>query len=154
MRDRRFVAEHRGGPLSKDHHRLLALWAAGCAEHVLQALWTATDDNRTWEAVRLARAWAAGEIPVGDAQRAALAAHAAARACTNAAAQAAARSAGHAVATAHMADHSLGAAGYALKACQLADLPADDERHWQDQQLPPSLVQLVLSARAARRELA
>ena len=35
MRDQRFVAVHRGGPLDLERHRELALWAAACAEHVL-----------------------------------------------------------------------------------------------------------------------
>ena len=36
MRDRRFVAVHRGGPLDRERHRLLAVWAAECAEHLAQ----------------------------------------------------------------------------------------------------------------------
>ena len=38
MRDKRFKAEHRGGPLSLTKHRLLALWAADCVEHALSFL--------------------------------------------------------------------------------------------------------------------
>lgn len=34
MRDQRFVAVHRGGLLSKEHHRLLIRWAHNCAEDV------------------------------------------------------------------------------------------------------------------------
>lgn len=36
VRDPRFITIRRGGTLSDDHHRLLALWAAACAEHVLR----------------------------------------------------------------------------------------------------------------------
>jgi hypothetical protein len=38
MRDRRFVAVHRGGPLDVTKHHLLAAWVADCAEHVLRFL--------------------------------------------------------------------------------------------------------------------
>ena len=44
-----------------------------------------------------------------------------------------ARSIGQAVATAHMADHSLGAAIYALKAVKFADKSIDAERKWQNE---------------------
>src|SRR5690348_4878769 len=107
MRDRRFVAAHRGGPLGIAHHRLLAVWAADCAERVLPLFEESSPDDRPRRAVEMARAWARGEVPVGAAQKAAVAAHAAARGAARAAATAAARAAGHAVATAHMADHSL-----------------------------------------------
>ena len=35
VRDLRFVTVRRGGTLTVADHRLLALWAASCAEHVL-----------------------------------------------------------------------------------------------------------------------
>ena len=34
VRDPRLVTVRRGGSLSDEHHHLLALWAADCAEHV------------------------------------------------------------------------------------------------------------------------
>jgi len=151
MRDKRFVAKHRGGPLSMHNHQLLAIWAAECAEHVLSALWKADHDQRPFDALRQARAWARGEISVGDARKAAVAAHAAARESQDAAAAAAARAAGHAVATAHMADHSLGGAWYALKALKNAGKSIDAERKWQDEQLPSEIKELVLTARESRK---
>ena len=151
MRDKRFVAEHRGGPLSMHNHRLLALWAAECAEHVLSALWKNDNDQRPFDALRQARAWARGEISVGEARKAAVAAHAAARVSQDAAATAAARAAGHAVATAHMADHSLGGALYALRALKIAGQSIDAERKWQDEQLPAEIKELVLTTRQSRK---
>ena len=78
---------------------------------------------------------------------AAFAAHAAARDATGTAREAA-RSVGHAVATAHMADHQLGVAFYALRAVDLAK-PADPvaierERQWQIDRLPDDIKTLVL----------
>ncbi|MFH1352184.1 MAG: putative immunity protein [bacterium] len=133
------------------NHRLMALWAAECAEHALSAFWTADNDQRPFYAVQQARAWARGEISVGDARQAAVAAHAAARASKAAAALAAARAAGHAAATAHMADHCLGAAAYALKAADKGGMNTAQERQWQDKHLPVSIRKLVISARALRR---
>src|SRR5438093_6625697 len=118
MRDRRFVAVHRGGPLDVAKHRLLAAWAADCAEHVLPLFEEGNSDDRPRRAVETARAWARGEVSVGDARKAAVGAHAAARGTTSKSATAAARAAGHAVATAHMADHCLGPAIYGLKAVE------------------------------------
>jgi len=60
-----------------------------------------------------------GNIPVGGAMKDSLGAHAVARESINPISIAVARSIGQAVATAHMADHSLGAALYALKRSSL-----------------------------------
>jgi hypothetical protein len=68
MRDRRFVAVHRGGPLDRERHRLLATWAADCAEHVMALFETCSADERPRRAITVARAWARGDVPVGTAQ--------------------------------------------------------------------------------------
>jgi hypothetical protein len=146
MRDHRFVAVHRGGPLDLATHRLLAIWAADCAEHVLPLFEESSADDRPRRAIDTARAWARGEVPVGVAQKAAVAAHAAAREVQGESATAAARAAGHAPATAHMADHSLGPAIYAVKAVAAAGGSPEDERQWQLEQLPEELRELVVSA--------
>ena len=152
-RDQRFVAAHRGGPLDMEHHRLLAGWAADCAEHVLPLFERACpNDARPRLAIEAARAWSRGEIAVGAAREAAFAAHAAARGTTDAAARAAARAAGQAVSTAHMADHSLGPVYYGVLATRLsvpdaqADAAADNEYRWQMEHLPEPVRDLVTSA--------
>ena len=149
MRDQRFVAEHRGGPLKKEQHCQLITWACACAEHVLP-LFGANPDERLENALLVAKAWAQGNASTGQAMKASLAAHTVARESSNPASRAVARSAGQAVATAHMADHSLGAAWYALKAVKHAGTSPDAERRWQDEQLPPEIRELVLSARESR----
>lgn len=117
-RDPRLIALRRGGTLTDADHRLLALWAAACAEHVLPFFEQARpQDERPRRAIEQARAWARGEITMTQARTAAFAAHAAAREAAGAAKEAA-RAAGHAVAVAHMADHELGAAAYALRAAR------------------------------------
>ncbi|MEZ0373304.1 MAG: putative immunity protein [Candidatus Sericytochromatia bacterium] len=161
MRDERFIAVHRGGPLSLERHRLLAAWAADCAEHVL-ALFSEQQpaDQRPAKAIAAARAWSRGEISVGEARAASVAAHTAARdAAKDAvkdAAQYVARAAGHAVATAHMADHAPGAALYAIKAItaatngQAREEALEQERRWQKAILPEEIRELILSTFAQK----
>jgi hypothetical protein len=108
------------GPKAKPDiqcHRYSAIWAADCAERVLGHFETiCPGEKRPLQAILCARAWARGEVTVGDARAAAFAAHAVARAVEDPAARAAARAAGHAAATAHVADHAKHAAAYAAKA--------------------------------------
>jgi len=144
MRDKRFVAVHRGGPLTKDHHRQLIRWARECSEHVLSLI----DENiekRLIDALYIAKGWEKEKVTVGEARNASVSAHAVARESSNPMRIAAARYIGHAVATAHMADHSLGAALYALKAVKNAGKSVDAERKWQNEQLLSEIKELVLS---------
>ena len=152
MRDRRFIAEHRGGLLKKDHHRQLIKWACKCCEHVLP-LCSETIDERLINALFIAKEWAKGKAKVGDAMKASVESHAAARESSNPISIAVARSIGQAVATAHMADHSLGAAIYALKAVKFADKSIDAERKWQNEQLPSEIMELVLTTRTEKEQL-
>ena len=115
--------------LSEDDRRVLASWAADCAEHVLGLFEAqAPSDSRPRAAIDGLRAFGRGELKVGPARALSVAAHAAAREVGDArgsgAAVAAARAAGQAVATAHMAAHARGAPAYAAVAAGLAD-PSD-----------------------------
>ena len=150
MRDKRFIAEHRGGPLKKEQHYQLITWACDCAEHVLP-LFGKTIDDRLKNALLIGREWASGNASTGEAMKSSLSAHAVARESSDPTAIAVARSIGQAVATAHMADHALGAAWYALKAVKHAGISGDAERRWQDEHLPPEITDLVLSARKSRK---
>jgi hypothetical protein len=155
-RDPRLVTVRRGGVLTDADHRLLAVWAAACAEHVLPLFEQAhPGDERPRRAIEQARAWARGEITMTQARTAAFAAHRAAREASGAATEAA-RAAGHAVAVAHMADHELGAAAYAIRAVRaLADPDERDdagraECRWQRAQLPDEIRDLVLDDQRLR----
>ncbi|HEY5474063.1 MAG TPA: hypothetical protein VIK32_12850 [Candidatus Limnocylindrales bacterium] len=65
--------------LDKSDHSSLALWAADCAEHVLPHFEEKyPKDDRPRKAIEAARAWTRGEIRVGVARTAGVAAHAAA----------------------------------------------------------------------------
>ncbi|WP_424951883.1 putative immunity protein [Deinococcus sp.] len=130
--------------LEDTDHRLLALWAADCAEHVLVKFGThVPDDARPRQAIWSARAWERGDLSVPQARAAAFAAHAAAREARGALATAAARAAGHAAAAAHVVTHARHAATYARKA---AGGDAASEWEWQLQSLPDRLRAFVVPA--------
>jgi hypothetical protein len=146
MRDKRFVDQHRGGPLGKKEHKQLIKWAIQCSEHVISLLGDEVDE-RLLNALDVARRWSEDEATVGDARKASVVAHQVARESSNQTAIYVSRSVGQAVATAHMADHSLGAAWYALKAVKSTGESVEAERKWQNHQLPLEIRELVLTAR-------
>jgi immunity protein 5 of polymorphic toxin system len=114
---------HMGSPqtLSESDRRIVAAWAAACAERVL-ALFEAQapGDRRPRDAIARTRAFARGELAVADEIRRRFVGGGAARDARAPAAAAAARAAGQATAVAHMGAHALGAAAYAAKAAGLA----------------------------------
>jgi hypothetical protein len=72
-RDPRFITIRRGGTLTDSDHRLLALWAAACAEHVLHLFESVQpSDPRPREAIQQIRAWARGEIRMSQSRGAAM----------------------------------------------------------------------------------
>jgi hypothetical protein len=149
MRDKRFVAEHRGGSLKKEQHYQLANWARVCAEHVLPYFGKFVDP-RLVNALKVAEDWPKGKASVGDARKASVESHAVAREQTNQVAVAVARAIGQAVATVHMADHSLGGAYYGLKAVKSAGKSVEEERKWQNEKLPNDIKEVILSSRAQK----
>jgi hypothetical protein len=155
-RDPRLITIRRGGTLTDSDHRLLALWAAACAEHVLAFFEAARPaDTRPRQAIETARAWACGEATMTQARAAAGGANAAARDLAGAAGHSA-HAAGQAAAVAHVAAHELGAAAYAIKAARAAasrDESASvgsSECRWQREQLPPAIRELVLDDQRLR----
>jgi hypothetical protein len=149
MRDLRFVAVHRGGLLSPELHRLWMTWARTCAGHVVP-LYDELPDPRLLKAMGIAAAWENGNTTVREARKAAWDLLALAREITNPVSIAVVRSVGHAVATAHMADHAQGAALYALKAISLAGKAVDIERSWQDDLLPEEIRELAVESRNSK----
>jgi len=51
-----------------------------------------------------------------------------------------------------MADHSPGAALYALKAVKSAGNLVDAEREWQNDQLPLEIMELIITARSEKEK--
>ena len=159
IRDPRFITVRRGGTLQDDDHRLLAIWAADCAQHMLHHFEQARpEDDRPRRSIALGRAWARGEITWWEARTAGGHAIAAARDLRGAARHAA-YAAGQAAAVGHVAAHELGAAAYAVRAARAA-APEDDsvlagrsECQWQRAQLPHEIRELVLDDQRLRNEL-
>ena len=158
IRDPRLITVRRGGTLQDTDHRLLAVWAADCAQHVLHFFEQAQpSDDRPRRAIGQARAWARGEVSMTQARTAAGHAMGAARALSGAAREAA-YAAGQSAAVAHVAAHELGAAAYAIRAARAA-VPKDErleagrvECQWQRAQLPGEIRELVLDDQRLRNE--
>ncbi|WP_306215459.1 putative immunity protein [Actinoplanes sp. RD1] len=155
VRDPRFITIRRGGTLTDDDHRLLALWAAGCAEHVLGLFEAARpEDTRPREAIEAARAWTRGELRMMDARAVGGHAMGAARDLRGAP-RFAAYAAGQAAVVAHVAAHELGAAAYAIKAVRAdqGDEAGRDECQWQRERLPAEIRELVLDDQRLRNDI-
>jgi len=157
VRDPRLVTIRRGGTLTDADHRLLAEWAATCAEHVLPLFeGEAPSDRRPRQAIEATRAWARGAMGMMDARSRGGHAMAAARPLRGPA-RFAAYAAGQAACVGHVAEHDLGAAAYAIKAAQAPsahDLDAGRrERDWQRDQLPEEVKALVLQDQVRRNAI-
>ena len=159
VRDPRFITIRRGGTLTDAHHRLLALWAATCAEHVLPLFESvAPSDPRPRRAIEQARAWVRGEAKVMETRAVGGAANSAARPL-NGAPRFAAYAAAQAALVAHVAAHELGAAAYAIKAVRAAtpkgqgDGAGRRECEWQRTQLPQAIRALVLDDQRHRNDI-
>ena len=158
-RDPRFITIRRGGTLTDSDHRLLAMWAASCAEHVLAIFESARpEDPRPRRAIEQARAWVRGEITMSGARTAAGKANAAARELSGAPRHAA-YAAAQAANVAHVAAHELGAAAYAIKAARAAaprgesEIAGRLECRWQRDQLPQAIRELVLDDQRSRNDI-
>lgn len=137
--------------LSETERRLVAAWAADCAERVLGFFEAeAPADDRPRSAIARTRAYARGELNTAEEIRRRFVGGVPAGEVKTPAAAAAARAAGQAVAICHMGAHALGAAAYAVRATSLAapDRPSvvDDEIRWQ-------LTHMTAGVRAALRAL-
>ncbi|MGK5555751.1 putative immunity protein [Actinomadura kijaniata] len=155
-RDPRLITVRRGGTLTDEHHRMLAEWAALCAEHVLHLFERERpDDTRPRDAIAVGRAWIRGEVRMREAHRTSFVANAAGRGLPDPA-RFAALAAGQAVAVAHVAAHDLGAAAYAIRAATAAAAAGDAEaarlreRDWQRERIPAELRELVLDDQRRR----
>jgi hypothetical protein len=122
--------------LSEADRRVVAAWAADCAERVLGLFEAqAPGDSRPRDAIARTRAFARGELGVAEEIRRRFENGGAAREVGDPAAAAAARAAGQARAIPHMGAHALSAAAYAAKAAGLATSnrtnAVSDEIRWQ-----------------------
>ena len=124
----------------KPEQKLLAIWAAACAEHVLSFFEEKyPDDDRPRKAIEVLRDWIdAGVFSMAVIRKASLGAHAAAKGKKEEDSVFAAHAAGQAVATAHVVTHALGASLYGIRAAAAHWANMNDglkERDWQLERL-------------------
>ena len=137
--------------LSVTDRRIVAAWAADCAERVVGLFEVvAPGDGRARESIARARAFARGELDVAQEIRHRFIGGGTAREVAVPSAAAATRAAGQATAVAHMGAHGLGAAAYAAKAAGLA---AHDEPGAVAEEVRWQLAHMSAATRAALRQL-
>lgn len=138
------MSERSPQTLSEADRRLVAAWAADCAERVLGLFEAeAPDDDRPRTLIARTRAFARGELNTAEEIRRRFAGSVGASDVKAPAAAAAARAAGQAVAICHMGAHALGAAAYAVEATGLANQnrpeAVEDEIRWQLDHMSPEV---------------
>lgn len=118
--------------LSEADRRLVAAWAADCAERVLPLFAAeAPDDDRAADAIARARAYARGELDSASQIKRRFEAGRAAASASSPAGRAALQAAAQASGVAHMGAHALGAAAYAVAAVEAAGGEGSAEVAWQ-----------------------
>jgi len=130
--------------LNEADRRLVAEWAADCAERVLELFEVEyPDDDRPRVLIARTRAFARGDLNTAHEIRRRFVGGVGVGEVTVPAAAAAARAAGQAVGVCHMGAHALGAAAYAAKAVGLAAPNSPDafevEIRWQLDHMSPEV---------------
>lgn len=130
--------------LSEANRRILAAWAADCADRVLGLFEAeAPGDHRPRDLIARARAFSQGDLNTAEEIRRRFVGGVSSREVKAPAAMAAARAAGQAVGICHMGAHALGAAAYAAMAAGLADPEepeaVEDEVCWQLEHMSASV---------------
>jgi hypothetical protein len=106
--------------LTETDRRIVAAWAADCAERVLPLFEReAPDDDRARDGIARARAFGRGELDAAGEIRRRFVAGRADQSAPSPAGRAAARAASQASGVAHMGAHALGAAAFAARAAEL-----------------------------------
>jgi hypothetical protein len=137
--------------LTEPERRLVAAWAAACAERVLPLFEAERPhDHHPRDAIARTQAYARAELGTAEEILARFANGGAAREAGSPAAAAAARAAGQAAAVCHMGAHALGAAGYAARAIGLA---RPDDPNAPRKEIEWQLANMTPEIRAALRNL-
>ena len=143
MRDKKWVLEYRGGSLKIEQQKQLMKWAIDCVNHLLPLL----NDNineKIINAINIGNNWIIGKAKTGDAINVSREIIKYVKTLNNELEIAITRAAGHAAATAHMADHSMGSVYYGLKAIKINGGSIDSELNWQIEQIPSEIKELVI----------
>lgn len=129
--------------LSETDRRLVAAWAADCAERALDLLET-PEEHHSRALIGRTRAFARGELDTAEEIRRRFRGRMiGSGSVTTPALAAAAKAAGQAVAICHMGAHALGAAAYAVEAVSLANPDrqgaVEKEIRWQLDHMSPDV---------------
>ena len=144
MRDKKWVLEHRGGTLKIEQQKLLMKWSIDCLEHLLPLLNNNINENIN-NAINIGKNWINGEASTGNAINISREIIKYIKTLNNELEILMTRAAGHAFATAHMVDHSMGPIYYWLKAIKFVGGTIDSELKWQIDQIPEEIKELVIN---------
>ena len=144
MRDKCWVLEHRGGSLNVERQKQLMKWSIDCVNHLLPLL-NNNINEKIINAINIGNNWVIGKANTGDAIKISREIIKYVRTLNNELEILLTRAAGHAVATAHMADHSMGSVYYGIKAIKLNGGSIDSEIKWQIERLPNDISELVIN---------
>jgi len=144
MRDKKWVLEHRGGTLKIEQQKLLMKWAFDCVNHLLPLL-NNNINEYIINAIDIGDNWIIGKVNTGSAIKISREIVKYVKTLNNELEILITRAAGHAVATAHMADHSMGPVYYGLKAIKFVKGSIDSELKWQIDQIPEEIKELVIN---------
>jgi hypothetical protein len=143
MRDKKWVLEYRGGCLKKEQHKQLMKWAINCVNHLLPLLNNNVNEEIT-DAINIGNEWINEKTKTIEAINKSREINKYVKTLNNELEIAITRAAGHAVASAHMADHSLGTVYYGLKAVKITGGSVESEINWQINHIPNDIKKLVL----------
>ena len=144
MRDKKWVLEHRGGTLKIEQQKLLMKWAFDCVNHLLPLL-NNNINEYIINAIDIGDNWIIGKVKTGSTIKISMEIVKYVKTLNNELEILITRAAGHAVATAHMADHSMGPVYYGLKAKKIIGGTTDSELKWQIDQIPEEIKELVIN---------
>ena len=144
MRNKKWVLEHRGGLLKIDQHKQLVKWSIECVNHLLPLL-NNNINEKIINAITIGNNWIIGKANTGDAIKISREIIKYVKTLNEELEILITRAAGHAVATAHMADHSMGPVYYGIKAIKINGGSVDFEIKWQIEHLPNDIRELVLN---------
>jgi hypothetical protein len=150
MRDKKWVLEHRGGYLNNEQQKELMKWDINCVNHLLPLL-NNNINEKIKDAINIGNNWIIGKVKTIDAINKSREIVKYVKTLNNEIEIAITRAAGHALATAHMADHSMGPVFYGLRAIKITGGSIESEINWQIEQIPKDVKNLILEGLKSKK---
>jgi hypothetical protein len=146
MRDKKWILEHRGGYLSDEQHKQLMKWAINCLNHLLPLLPLLKNNinEKIQDAISIGNNWILGKAKTIDAINKSREIIKYIKTLNNELEIAITRAACHALASAHMADHSIRTVFYGLKAIKFSGGSMESEINWQIENIPNNVKNIVM----------